>query len=317
MEISRMSLISTVAAAVTAAAALVAGPSADTAVGGARVLVHLDLAQGQEPENLAVEPDGSADLTFAYTGQVARVDRAGRVRILARFPVPADGDVPNDHHKIFLGGVVRAPGGALYVAVSTGTAEGTGVYRVRPGTAPVRVAALPPASFLNGMAADWTRGTLYVADSAHPLVWAVPAAGGAPAAWATGDLLTPRDGFGPNGVKVHDGAVWVSNIGAGTLLRIPVTGGGAAGRPRVVAHDLGPVDDFAFTGRGDSVLAAVNQENRVVLVGADGRARTVLTSADGLSNPTAVAVRGRTVYVTDGAYFTGRDPNVLLASLTR
>jgi hypothetical protein len=38
----------------------------------------------------------------------------------------------------------------------------------------------------------------------------------------------------------------------------------------------------------------------------------VLTTGDGLSNPTAVAVRGRTVHVTDGAYFTGHDPNLLI-----
>jgi hypothetical protein len=41
----------------------------------------------------------------------------------------------------------------------------------------------------------------------------------------------------------------------------------------------------------------------------------VLTAADGLSNPTSVAVRGSTVYITSGAYFTQVDPNLLLAKL--
>jgi hypothetical protein len=41
----------------------------------------------------------------------------------------------------------------------------------------------------------------------------------------------------------------------------------------------------------------------------------VLTSTDGLSNPTSVAVRGSTAYVTSGAYFTHADPNLLLAKL--
>jgi hypothetical protein len=45
--------------------------------------------------------------------------------------------------------------------------------------------------FLNGMAADWPAGRLYVADSAHPVIWSVPVHGGAPAEWATGDALTP------------------------------------------------------------------------------------------------------------------------------
>ena len=307
MRLSRI-----MAAAVVAAATLgVAAPAS----GGVRMLVHLDQAAGQEPENLALEPDGSADLTFAYTGQVARVTQDGRVRILAQVPVPPDGDVPNNHSKIFLGGIVRAPDGTLFFAVSTGTAGGTGVYRVRPGGAPARVAALPAGSFLNGLAADWASGRLYVADSAAPVIWSLPVRGGAPAVWATGDALTPVGGFGPNGVKLHDGAVWVSNIGAGTLVRIPVAPDGASGTPGVVARDLGPIDDFAFAGR--TVLAAINQENKVVRIDPQGRVTEVLTSADGLDNPTSVAVRGRAVYVTSGAYFAGDDPNLLITSVRR
>jgi hypothetical protein len=304
-----------IAAALTAIITGTPARASAPPVGGPRVLVHLDQTAGQEPENIALEPDGSADLTFAYTGEVARVDRTGHVRIIARIPVPGDGDVPGDHHKIFLGGVVRAPDGALYVAVSTGTPGGTGVYRVRPGAAPVRIAALPAGGFLNGMAADWRAGRLYVADSAHPLIWSVPTRGGAPAEWATGDALTPVGGFGANGVKVHGGAVWVSNIGAGTLIRVPVERSGAPGTPHVVAEDLGPIDDFAFTGGGRTVLAAVNQENKVVMIDRSGRAKEVLTSVDGLDNPTSVAVRGRDLYVTNGAYFGGGDPNLLIASL--
>jgi hypothetical protein len=277
------------------------------------VLIHLDRAAGQEPENLALEPDGSADVTFAYTGQVARVGRDGGVRILAQVPVPPDGDVPNNHSKIFLGGIVRAPDGTLYFAVSTGTSGGTGIYRLRPGGAPERVAALPPGGFLYGLTADWARGRLYVADSAAPVIWSVPVRGGAPSQWATGDALTPVGGFGANGVKFHGGAVWVSNIGAGTLVRIPIGPGGASGTPDVVARGLGPVDDFAFAGR--TVLAAINQENTVVRVDARGHATVVLTAADGLDNPTSVAVRGRAVYVTSGAYFAGQDPNLLITAL--
>jgi hypothetical protein len=299
------------AAAVTATALGVAAPA--HASGDVRFLVHLDGAAGQEPENIALEPDGSADVTFAYTGQVARVGRDGGVRILAQVPVPPDGDVPNNHSKIFLGGIVRAQDGALFFAVSTGTADRTGVYRVRPGGAPVRIAALPAGGFLNGLTADWASGRLYVADSAAPVIWSVPVRGGAPAVWATGETLTPVGGFGANGVKLHHGAVWVSNIGAGTLVRIPVGRDGASGTARVVAHDLGPIDDFAFAGR--TVLAAINQENKVVRIDRRGRATEVLTSADGLDNPTSVAVRGRTVYVTSGAYFAGADPNLLIASL--
>jgi hypothetical protein len=268
-------------------------------------IVPLDAAAGQQPENIALEPDGSADLTFAYTGEIGRVTPGGRVRVLARVPVPDDGDVPVVHRKLFLGGIVRAPGGDLYVAVSTGTAA-TGLYRVRPGGTPVKVASLPPSGFQNGVARDPATGDLFVADSFGSAVWRV--SHGRVTAFATGALLAPVSGFGANGIKVRDGAVWVSNLDRGTLVRFPLRGGAG----RVVARGLGPVDDFAF--HGATVVAAINQENRVVTIGRDGT-RTILSTSDGLANPTAVAVRGGTVYVTDGAYF-GGSPNLLRAKLT-
>ncbi|WUV12417.1 hypothetical protein OG738_19825 [Amycolatopsis sp. NBC_01488] len=268
-------------------------------------IIPLDAASGQQPENIALEPDGSADLTFAYTGEIGLVTPDGQVRIVARIPVPDDGDVPVVHKRLFLGGIVRAPGGDLYVAVSTGTAA-TGLYRVRPGGTPVQVAALPPAGFQNGVARDPATGDLFVADSFGATVWRVSR--GRVTAFATGELLAPVSGFGANGIKVHDGAVWVSNLDRGTLVRFPLTGGPG----RVAVTGLGPVDDFAF--HGGTVVAAINQENRVVAVDHDG-ARTILSTSDGLANPTAVAVRGDRLYVTDGAYF-GGSPNLLQATLT-
>jgi len=54
-----------------------------------------------------------------------------------------------------------------------------------------------------------------------------------------------------------------------------------------------------------------------VLIRHDGSEQTALTAADGLSNPSAVAVRGGTVYVPSSAYVTRTDPNILLAHLHR
>ncbi|WP_329556589.1 hypothetical protein [Streptomyces sp. NBC_00696] len=64
------------------------------------------------------------------------------------------------------------------------------------------------------------------------------------------------------------------------------------------------VDDFTFAGAGDEMLAALNHT-----------VTTVLTAADGLRNPTAIEVRGDTVYVLDAAYVTAEDPNLLVAGL--
>ena len=75
------------------------------------------------------------------------------------------------------------------------------------------------------------------------------------------------------------------------------------------------IDDFAFTGRGNQVLAALNGPNKVVRIQPDGTSTIVLDAADGLQNPTSVALRGDAVYVLSAAYTTSTDPNLLRARL--
>ena len=291
-----------------------AASPAVTGVRGAHILVHFSLAAGQQPENIALEPDGTADLTFAFTGQVVRVTRDGQIRPLAALPGAPPGAAAPILGAPFTGGIVIAPGGTRYVNYSTGTAALTGIWRLRSGTAPARIAALPTASLANGLAMDNDQN-LYVADSALGIIWRVPADGGTPVAWAAGPQLAPAGFLGANGIKVHDDAVWVTNTDRGTLLRIPVTPDGAAGPIQTVATGLAGIDDLAFTGQ-DSILAALNTPSELALIRPDGTHAIVLTAADGLSNPTSVAVAGRTIYVPSAAYITRTDPNLLLARLT-
>ncbi|MEU9670820.1 hypothetical protein AB0E25_35680 [Streptomyces bobili] len=74
------------------------------------------------------------------------------------------------------------------------------------------------------------------------------------------------------------------------------------------------IDDFAFTGRGDDILAPLNGPNTVVHIRSRGTT-TVLDATGGLQNPTSVALRGKDVYVLSAAYTTGSDPNLLRARL--
>jgi len=136
--------------------------------------------------------------------------------------------------------------------------------------------------------------------------------------WAQGADFQPHAGavstLGANGVKVHDGEVWVSNTAQGTLMSIPVNKDGTAGTITTKATGLTAIDDFAFTGSGD-VVAAQNFVSEVSIVYQDGSHVTVLTSSDGLSNPTSIAIRGTTVYIASAAYFTQVDPNLMIAHL--
>ncbi|MGW7381264.1 SMP-30/gluconolactonase/LRE family protein [Streptomyces sp. NPDC054794] len=311
-----------IAMAVLALSVLATAPASggEPALSDARLVAHFDFAAGRTPENIALERDGSADLTFAFARQVANVTRQGTTRILATLPSVANAHTPLVRAAMVLG-IARAHDGTLYVTYATGTAK-TGVWRIaRGGGAPRQIAKLPADSLPNGLALDEHRGVLYAADSVLGTVWRIPRSGGKAVAWAKGAALTPArapaEGVGANGIKVHGHAVWVSNTDRGTLLRIPVRPDDTAGAVEKRATGLAGIDDFAFTGRGHTVLAALISSNRVALVRPDGTHTEVLARQAGLSNPTAVAVRDRTVYVTGGAYYTMRDPNLLIARLHR
>ncbi|NDZ78336.1 hypothetical protein G3I19_07305 [Streptomyces sp. SID10853] len=298
------------------------GPAPASAVSAplsnARTALHFDLSKDQTPENIALAPDGSAYVTFAKARQIARISPGGTVHTLATLPLPAGGGLHTPALNFPLtSGIVRTHDGTLYFLYATGTADLTGVWRLRPGGTPRRIAALPPAGLPNGLALDPRTGTLYVTDSVLGTIWSVPVTGGAPTAWSTAPELAATGFLGANGLKVHGGALWATNLDKGTVLRIPIGRDGRGGPVRTTATGLTGIDDFAFTGRGDQILAALNGPSEVALIQPDGSHSTVLTGADGLQNPTSIALRGNTVYVGSAAYVTDKDPNLVLARLNR
>lgn len=307
----RSTLLSVIAFAGFAAGLGAVPASAATApLSDARVIAHFDINALQQPENITVLPSGAADVTFNGARQVARVGLDGSVMILATLPAPATGTAT-------AAGIVRAPDGALYVNYNAGSQSG--IWRIPAGGGtPVQVVATPDVKVLNGLAADWAQDALYATDSNADTVWKISLKTGTASLWAQGAYLEPSTGQGPigaNGIKVHNGAVWVSNTSQGTLLRIAIGAHGTAGSVTTVAQDLPAIDDFAFTGDGNTVIAALDHTDEVAIVQPDSTHHIVLTAADGLSDPTSIAVRGSAVYVPSGAYFTHVDPNLLLAKL--
>ena len=300
--------------AVAVLAATVTSPASaqeSTRLVDPRIVAHFDISSGQQPENISLAGNGSVDMTFSFAREVVRLAGDGRIRVLGTVPAPPPGTTVPLTGKPIVSGVLSTEG-ALYFLYSAGTPDLNGLWRLWPGGTPRRIAALPADSVPNGLTLN--AGYFYATDSAKATVWRIPFTGGHAVAWYTGSVLATRPGtFGANGIKTHDGAVWVTNLGEGTLIRIPLNGHTPA---RVAATGLGPVDDFTFTGTDDTILATVDPANQVELIRPDGTREVLLTSANGLQNPTAIAVRGATVYVTDAAYFTGTDPNLLVARLT-
>ncbi|WP_050370240.1 SMP-30/gluconolactonase/LRE family protein [Streptomyces acidiscabies] len=284
------------ATAAVTATVLVSAPSASAAghppkpvVTQVRTVAAFDFAAGDAPENITVNPDGSVTLSMlgAVAGKapkLVKVTPSGRRTTLA-----------TGHEGDRITGNTRGSDGTVYYNVWSDDASRSGVWKLPVGGGPQRLAALPTDGLPNGLALDPAGRTLYVADSLRSTIWAVPASGGRANAWLTGPALAPIPDaslkVGANGLRIHNGAVWVTNFNKATLAKIPVTADGAPGRITTVTDKLTSVDDFAFLDEhSDVVFAAQNDPaDRVTVVHPDGTTRTVLTAKDGLASPTSSA----------------------------
>lgn len=311
MRLHTVALIAAVASVVIGSTAAAAATTCDVTVADPHVVVHFNESAGQTPEAVAVEPDGSANISFSAAGQVARVTLDGRIQVLGQLPRTGNCPVAGAPSSM---GLARSSDGPLYVIDCTGDAN-TGVWRISRGQAPVQLAALPPSGFPNGMVLDQLHGQLYIADSVLATVWRVPISGGTPVAWATDPALARTSFLGANGISLHGGAVWVGNTDKGTILRIPVRPDGGAGAVQTIADGLGAVDNFTFLPGTDLILMALPIADQVVLIHPNGRVHTLLTATDGISGPTAVKVWNGTLYVCDGAVISHTDPNLLIAHI--
>ena len=309
--------IALIAAAVvqTGGAAQAQTPVNDTAH-KSRIAAHFDITKGQQPENVATTASGTSYVTFAGARQVAKISKNRTVRILVTLPAPPDGGTSTPALGFALTtGIVRSPDGTLYFLYASGDEASTGLYKLRPtGKKPHLISRLPANGLPNGLVLDTHAKRFYVTDSVLGKIYTINLQGGSARVWSNHKALKATGFLGANGIKVRRGALWVSNLDQGTLLRIPIRKGHAA-VPRVKAKGLVGIDDFEFTGHRDQVIAALNPSNKVVRITSNGHATTFLTAKDGLQGPTSVGIRHHRAYVYSAAYLTQTDPNLIIARL--
>lgn len=289
-----------------------AEPVPFSGVSDTEIVAEFDLAAGQLPENI-VASDAGVAVTFAASRQVADVLASGEVEILGTLPAPAGGGSATPVLGFALATGLADVDGSYYALYATGESATTGLWKLADSGSFDQVASLPADGLPNGLAYDEEHGRFLAADSVAGAIYSIEP-DGTVAVWSDDPGLAQAGFLGANGVQLHDGDLYVSNLDAGTILQFDIEADGTPGEVVVAADDLAGVDDFAFTGRGDQIVATLDPTSEVVLVG-DGERTTVLTAEDGLTNPTSVLVQGDTIYVPSAAYVNQDTPNLLRATL--
>ena len=113
---------------------------------------------------------------------------------------------------------------------------------------------------------------------------------------------------GINGIKIWNGAAYISNTSQMTILRTPLVGPDfAAGEPEVLHRDL-IIDDFSMAADG-TIYATTHIYDTVVRIEADGELTRIATTEDGVEGSTATAFGRRAddaadLYVVgDGGFY--------------
>ncbi len=302
------------ASAVMTAIAVTSDGSVTTAAAAqpqsTRFVAHLDMAKGQRPENITLEPDGSAVVTFAYSRQIARITTDGKVRILATLPAPAAGSTTPALSQPFLGGIVRADDGTLYFLYATGSSDLTGVWRLRADGTPQRIAALPAGGPPQrpGPRPECTPSLRGRLGSRHHLERLT---GGGP----TRVEYRPRTGRGriPRSER-HQGTQGLCvglNLDQGTMLRIRSPGRAAPGPSRPARRDWPILTTSCSPAPATLCWPRSTRTTRSRWSGRTAATPSMLTGADGLQNHVARVAWPRSTYIASGAYFTNIDPNLL------
>ena len=162
---------------------------------------------------------------------------------------------------------------------------------------------------LNALTFD-RAGNVYISASFQGIIWRTGPAGGPAVNWASDALLTPNGfpPFGANGLEFnHDqSALFVANTANDTVIRIPVSAGGAAGKAEVFTNSINGADGL-FLDQHDNVWVCANQSDEIVVTDKTGKVIAKLGDFDGVRDgspvgllfPASLVRRGEWIYITN------------------
>ena len=274
----------------------------------------------ETPENIAIDHDNNKYVSLALTGEIRKIAPDGTQSTFALLPLGAP---PLTFCGPFFGGLTGITFDEhdnLYANLASCDPASRGIWKIpHDGQPAARIAALPMQSLPNGIVHH--RDRIYAADSVIGVIWRVADTGGVAEIWANDQALAqlPNGLPGPNGLKLFEGELYVSNPSQGSVIAVRVRPDGTAGATRTHATNVF-CDDFAFDVHGN-LYCGTDPFNSVVRIAPDGTITTILTAADGLDGPTAVFFghrnEGFDLYIANAAFPFFQVPSPRTPSLLR
>lgn len=249
------------------------------------------------PESLSAAPDGTLYVGSIAHGELWKFEPGADTPVLV---VPSSGTLTN------IAGVLVDPAGstAYLCSVDLGFARNSEVKVLDLASEAITATVTFPAfAFCNDLALDGA-GNLYAADS-FGRVWRRD--GAAFEEWHVSSHVAPVGtsgvaAFGADGIVWDgEGALYVNNIGASTLVRVPILTNGSAGVPEPITLDQAIVlpDGMRMDGPDSLLLVegGAGRLSRITIDGANGAVTHVATDLDG---PTSLIRANDGLWVTEG-----------------
>ena len=234
-------------------------------------------------ENIAVSKGGDIFTSAFNTGDVFEVTPSGQSRLFG-----------NTGGQAF---------GLAFVNNNLYAAGGSNVYRFNDGGGtPTIVSNVAGATQLNGLT-PLSPGVLLATDTQAGRIFRIDTNTGASRVWSDDPTLGFPPGttipFAADGLKIYNGAAYVTNPASGNVLRIPILSNGSAGAVQIYKANF-PLDDIAIANDG-SIFGAGQFGNVVERLAPDGTVTTVGGPADGILGDSALAF-GRTAADAQSIY---------------
>lgn len=271
----------------------------------ASVVAAFNASVGQLPESLTTDRDGNFYFSMANTIQKLTPD--GQLSLYAQLPIPAGA---------FALGVKFGPDGDLYAGSGSfdPSHDAANLFRISPAGAVTTLAHFNANTFANDFVFD-AAGNAYVTDPFLGKIWKVTSAG-ALSTWLENPLLAGNPTapalifhpFGADGIAFDQRKknLYIGNLDAGAIVKVPVNADGSAGTPGnwVVDARLKACDGLAFDAEGN-LYVAVNGQNQVAKI--DSRRRvSIVASGPVLDAPSSLVFGQRhasrkTLYIANFA----------------